>query len=508
MSKRGLMFIPSQVSLEAFVGTVPAHYNVLASPHDFTDAVSLIQNISHNWTYSGTGASISGYSFIGPDSFLSAQKLTENSAAGNHFVAGPSGDGGTTAGSGVAFNSGFVAPVKLRYALIVKASGRNRVVIRGGSANAFTGSTYVSSGFDLAGGNTGYDTANDAAVWGVPVSSMRSLGGDWWLCMMDALNSDIAAGAMAANNMAIFMDNGSGTGARSISYTGDGTSGVLLYWASILPVAAWGNFQQVFFDDFNSISTIDVNDTRAEGFNWYTHNTWPHSWGGDRNTGITTPASFISVSNSILTISDDASGFGSGIATAAANPSNSTTRVGQVYGPAPLLMEARMAWDITVPTVGGDTNGPAWWAAGYAGKVIDTYPQKSAELDIIEVFANSFATISAGLSAHHWTATAIGVATDIQLGSPWNTASRSQGTSDFRNYACFVYSPASNDGSNGGEFAFVDGIFHPAGFSGWGMAPANFYTLHTDQYVLLLGARHSGGKPAWPMICDWVKVFS
>lgn len=69
------------------------------------------------------------------------------------------------------------------------------------------------------------------------------------------------------------------------------------------PAHAWGISELTFFDDFDSIGTIDVNNSKADGFNWYVVN-WP-DWYSD--TGHTTgyvpsPAADFSVSNSILTI--------------------------------------------------------------------------------------------------------------------------------------------------------------------------------------------------------------
>ncbi len=49
----------------------------------------------------------------------------------------------------------------------------------------------------------------------------------------------------------------------------------------------------VFDDEFNSIATIDVNDTKAPGYNWYVWNSW---------TQTATPASNFSVSGGVLTL--------------------------------------------------------------------------------------------------------------------------------------------------------------------------------------------------------------
>jgi hypothetical protein len=64
---------------------------------------------------------------------------------------------------------------------------------------------------------------------------------------------------------------------------------------------------QVFFDDFNSIATIDINNTGNAGYNWYpNHNAYPSFVNGTcgwyLNGYTPTPASEISVANSVLTL--------------------------------------------------------------------------------------------------------------------------------------------------------------------------------------------------------------
>src|SRR5205823_2233522 len=96
-------------------------------------------------------------------------------------------------------------------------------------------------------------------------------------------------------------------------------------------------------------STIDMADTQTAGFNWYRHNKFPAQLcvGSNWNTSLATPASAITVSDSILTLAKDVSLFGLGIASACVNPSNNNAYIGTVYRH-PAIFEAKLAWDPTL----------------------------------------------------------------------------------------------------------------------------------------------------------------
>jgi hypothetical protein len=70
--------------------------------------------------------------------------------------------------------------------------------------------------------------------------------------------------------------------------------------------AANGLNRQAFFDHFNSSATIDLSGTGNPGYNWYLNNAWPNAPGpfdgwGDVRSAPATPASNITVANSIIT---------------------------------------------------------------------------------------------------------------------------------------------------------------------------------------------------------------
>ena len=109
-------------------------------------------------------------------------------------------------------------------------------------------------------------------------------------------------------------------------------------------------YELVFNDEFGSIDTIDVRDTRRPGFKWYVGKFFP--------SYKTTPASAIGVADGILTISaSDSTNWQ--LATAAPDRAG-RGHVGQAFGRG-FYVEARIAFDHRKVVV---ANGwPAFWAS-------------------------------------------------------------------------------------------------------------------------------------------------
>jgi hypothetical protein len=121
-----------------------------------------------------------------------------------------------------------------------------------------------------------------------------SFGSGWYRCTMDVKTGQ---GVFSGMNFAIELDNGAGTGAMSNSYAGDGTSGAYFWRSTCLPPAAWDLHTVTFFDDFTTLNTIDIHDTKAPGFNWYVDPNWPNYLTG---LDVTGPTNY-SINSSVLT---------------------------------------------------------------------------------------------------------------------------------------------------------------------------------------------------------------
>ena len=204
----GTTLLGSSVSLQSLVGFCPANFNMLpwrafAKSTDFSQ------------TYILTDASIVN-GFTGPGGNDNAQKLVEDSISGYHRIVSFSNAACQTSSQCV-----------FRVAVIAKAGERTRIVV---FSETYLHETAISAsvGFDLAGGNVGYDTVTGTQTSLVNYA-MTNLGGGWWLCTFDyQYTGSYLVGASYVIQPKIYLDSGSGTAARSINYLGNGTA-VLLF---------------------------------------------------------------------------------------------------------------------------------------------------------------------------------------------------------------------------------------------------------------------------------------
>jgi hypothetical protein len=312
-----------------------------------------VANYGKDWMLR-TGVTFGGFTTAPDGTTNTARQIVESAGNTEHFI---------TAGYFTAAQ--YYAPA-IRFAAILKSAGRRATLTMGQPYdNTHTeGVNGIRATFDLAGGQIGVAPA----VFGVTPqqqtaigAEMRSLGNGWYLCWVDA---NLTLGDLGSNSrrFAIYLDNGVGVGAASTTYNGDGASGVYVWKTNVLPVRAWAMNAETFRDDFDSISTVDLGDTRAEGFKWYIHNNFPlFTWITPSNPGN------ITVSNSKLVLAapvQDGNQWHSSVITAAytgpdAGPGSF---VGFVQGP-PALFEINMKYD--GPHLGDHSLGlapPALWA--------------------------------------------------------------------------------------------------------------------------------------------------
>ncbi len=137
-----------------------------------------------------------------------------------------------------------------------------------------------------------------------------------------------------------------------------------------------------FNDEFNSLSTIDVNATKQAGYNWYID---PPIW-----SSVNAPPSSYSVSNGVLTLSSDLAGLYS-------YSSHGDLGNSFHYG----YFEARMRFD---PASGASSNGwPAFWSLSTKHCVHNNLDIWS-ELDFFEAYTgghSAFGDVFVG-TLHEW----------------------------------------------------------------------------------------------------------
>jgi hypothetical protein len=222
----------------------------------------------------------------------SCQKLVEDNTNNQHYIQG-------------GFEEWQPLYPTFRVAAIWKAADRTRIcyqVLDLGQTNN------LNCGFDLASGQVAYTqyTGAAASFFNLKSQSITPLPGGFYLCIIDvlALQNNSAGMFSRGLNLRFILDNGAGTAAPSLTYTGDGASGLYGWKSSVLPTRAWRISGPVFFDDFNdpTLANIDVNNTQAPGFDWYVQ---PGCWSDNGNVWfacLPIPPGSLSASGSVLTM--------------------------------------------------------------------------------------------------------------------------------------------------------------------------------------------------------------
>jgi hypothetical protein len=181
-----------------------------------------------------------------------------------------------------------------RYAAFVKAAERTRCGIEIYSPNTGGGGYGVRTIVDLAGQRIAVApyVTNQPGGGFAPFTAgavhITPWPNGWCMVSLEWIPGR-TADSPQSTIMKIMTDSGSGLVTESTSYSGDGASGIYVWQATALPVAAWSlSGITQFFDDFNSSSTFDSTASGAAGFNWYPFNT---AWTGPGfNTAIYPPS--------------------------------------------------------------------------------------------------------------------------------------------------------------------------------------------------------------------------
>jgi hypothetical protein len=487
------------MALADFVGLILANWNMIQSPQDFRTGNT---DPNGNGTWATANASI-GTGLVGPDGLTTAQSLVENSATSEHTV--------TTPGSGISAyvfcgSTSNVSGYPFRFTLIGKPGSRTRLVVK--YTDTFSGLN-TSLGFDLAGLNSNYADVTTGTT--ISNRTMTNIAGGfvkttWDLQFTNAGQTDFT--------ITIKLDNGSGTGALSTNYAGNGSGNVLLWFFGMLPVAAQTQLaHQSYFSGFDSIGEIDIGDTQAPGFNWYPHNRWPNYALGppllatNIRTAPTTPASAIHINSSILTLDLDVSGYGSGLMSCCVDPHDVTKFVGRTFK-APVVFEASMTYDKTngsIQNVGYSGSSIAWWGTNTTAYNGGSH---ASELDHMEASTGPSSFKSSAFDS---------------ILAPVNTAAEFQNqvglhppnTSTFIKVATMIL-PRSTDSNNlGAKLNFYNGQWAPGSFEPiWLLqtTPPNDFTIfETAAWNLIIGAG-SGTIPGpivvnAPVQFDFVRVF-
>jgi len=398
-------------------------------------------------------------------------------------------------------------PVALKGSIFARIDGavqggggfQLQIVAGGFGGGALTGT------FNLQSGTC--SPATTSGSWRVsgdgPTTTITPYANGWYRCDVEGFyNSTPSAGFM------LQMSFGFG------SYVGDGTSGIDLWRACVLPKAAWLFRQRAFFDDFITASTIDLNDTRTAGFKWYVHNAWPNAvapW----TTAPRTQSGDIAVSSSVLTLATDRSGLGEGLNTAADNGSGGF--VGQAFYP-PMYIESVANFSPTFAIgAGNPAISPVPLMTQDLG-FLTANNQPHVEIDVCKANATGAGTIAPQQTTHYWntnnTANNIYQGTAV-IGSPTFTQNHTYSalyvTEDAMG-ANMLIQGGVNDAS-GWILYFFDGVYtgQDIGYlisnvASPGLTPANPSGALSGS-DLRRAAIIVGAGTSWPINIDSVSVY-
>lgn len=262
------------------------------------------------------------------------------------------------------------------------------------------------------------------------------------------------------------------------------------------PASAHGYVTRTFFDDFTSLSTIDVNNTRAPGYKWYVQN-----W--DQTTAL--PASAIHINNSILKLDTNAGNYTEGLISCTPTSANNQVwtdangYIGSTFSNG-MYIEFSAAADPALSTSGA-TAWPAVWsdAVRFRAGCLAAGPFTFTELDFFEYFPNGNGAITPHFAIGDWSLSSCTSGSgsfnsnDVpSLGSPTYTNQNIFGT---------LWVPMAKNSGTGIIQRYFNGVHRSECDISW-TAGGQFSGLDSELIELIIGAGVN-----WPIYVDYVAVW-
>lgn len=289
---------------------------------------------------------------------------------------------------------------------------------------------------------------------------------------------------------------------------------------SVPAVAAGAGFNTLaFWDGFDSIHTIDVNNTLQPGFNWYLTNTIipQDNPDGTQAAGTTQAPSSIGISNSVLSFTPSQPS-GGWLTNTGYTGTGGARYVGTPIAAAGGYFECKMAFDPFFTNPGPKFDYPNnFWPAFWMQDAIqglhindqNTSPTKAGEVDFFEFFGYNPNTdhYFTGMITHEWTDNI-----NAASGTGHFTLAPDSWTG-MHTYGCLWLTQTQNGGT-GIIKRYFDGAYVTGGdltYTSAGTSPEcnqNCYTgvfssLDTSAgFSLQIGSGHN-----WTMNVDYVGVW-
>jgi hypothetical protein len=276
----------------------------------------------------------------------------------------------------------------------------------------------------------------------------------------------------------------------------------------------WGYNTPIFWDDFVSPNTIDLNNTLAPGYNWYMSYSQGAFASGDGTN--TLPSSAVSISSSILTLNIPTQKGPNQYALTTMGckgASPSVTLVGNQLAPQGAYFEARIQYNAAMKANPG---WPAWWmfdnnlTLALANSV--AFPSNGyVELDFMEGFYSGSG--NPNLVMTDWSWYSFSSQCENSNTSP-NVGGSAANDGNFHTYGCLWVPQAKNSGT-GIIQRYFDGT-HQANcdisYSST-TSPPQAGCIHTgwlsalDTNTAGFGIQLASGQ-GWPISVDYVAVWA
>lgn len=485
-------------TLTDMIGYAPSRINILPWQRDamFNDWASSQFTLTNASKFVGA---------IAPDASNTALRLTETTALGEHRLFWQPQIGR------------FKDPVVYRLAIAARPAGRTRLLVRVNQFNDDTAVTFdnaVAAGLDLSGNAVFESTVG--ANFAISAAFNKVLPEGYKLFFIDFNYLSVLAGANIWQ-MAVNLDAGSGLAARNISYTGIGGKAVDIAFISLLPKVAWDITKLELDEDFDNLSTIDLADSKAAGFKWYTHNLFPTSsmptFGWHTNPpSAPTPAANLSISApSVLRIYNpnfSQSGYQSQIwSVVDAGPG---AYLGKVFK-GPCVFDGLFSWDGRQSTFKpGWAGNPAFW--GVSVDALTNNPRLKAashkhfvEWDVVEAAPSQSDTQGGSSTVHDWDNVVNNLASGVN-------ALRSMQPGDFHRWTGLWIPALASNYTLGRYLSFYDGTcFNDLAYAA-SIGDGRFSLSDGHEVSCFLNtAENSSADPSyggWEMLIDWVRIYA
>ena len=272
------------------------------------------------------------------------------------------------------------------------------------------------------------------------------------------------------------------------------------------PAAASGYNTLTFYDDYTTIGTIDITDSRAVGFTTYIHGAWPLANAGGVPTWPIAHADDVSVASSVVTFNNQHAPGGGAQLWSSAPTGTGSTYVGSVFTNG-FYYEARIKFDQSLATSGAQSSGwPAVWSLPV--EMLTGHIVRYIEPDYFEAYPVGTGTIQPLMSFHDVVS---------NPGGPVYSNSNYQpslGGADWTQFHTIgaLWVPMAKNGGTGLFQRYFDGTHLTAqdvtySASGpptpdTGLPNGTFSSWDSESMVLLIAAGYN-----WPTLIDYIQVW-